>query len=163
MGIQGLLPVCKHVISPCSLEEYRNKSVAIDGYSWLHKAVYGCCVELALKQINIKSKKWIQYCINLIDMILYYNITIYMVFDGANLPAKAATEKSRALDRLKNYEKGIQALKDCNNDYNNYNVRMYFSRCIDVNPEMAAELIQILRTTRKSVEIIVAPYEADAQ
>ncbi len=42
-------------------------------------------------------------------------------------------------------------------------VRTHLSRAVDVNPEMAAKLIHILRRFRPTVRVVVAPYEADAQ
>ena len=38
-----------------------------------------------------------------------------------------------------------------------------FCGAVDVNPEMAAQLIHVLHSFRKEVYTIVAPYEADAQ
>ena len=52
MGIQGLLPLLKDITQQCSLELYRKKKIAVDGYSWLHKAIYGCCLELGTNQKN---------------------------------------------------------------------------------------------------------------
>lgn len=46
MGIQGLLPLISSVIEVTTLESCRGKSVAVDGYAWLHKSVYGCSEEL---------------------------------------------------------------------------------------------------------------------
>lgn len=46
MGIQGLLPLLKPITKHVHLKEYAGKSVAVDGYSWLHKGVYSCSREL---------------------------------------------------------------------------------------------------------------------
>lgn len=81
------------------------------GYAWLHKSVYGCCVELASGR---ESDKWLTYCLNLIDMLVSFNITVHMVFDGANLPAKEVTEQHRAASRAKALENGLQLLHSAN-------------------------------------------------
>ena len=96
MGITGLLPLLKHITSCVNLSQYRGKKVAVDGYSWLHKSVSCCAYELVTNQ---PTNKWMKYCLHLIDQLLEYGIVVYMVFDGANLPAKADTEKERAAIR----------------------------------------------------------------
>lgn len=46
MGINGLLRNTKSVAQKKHISHYRNKTVAIDGYSWMHKAVYKCALEI---------------------------------------------------------------------------------------------------------------------
>lgn len=144
MGIAGLLPLLKPVTRTNHVRSYRNKTVAIDGYAWLHKAVYGCCIELATGQ---ESDKWISYCINLIDMLLSHEIIVHMVFDGANLPAKQITETARAANRDAALKKGLELLHSRNKD-----ARSYLSRAIDITPRMAAKLIKQLRESRPEVD-----------
>ncbi len=74
------------------LSEYKHKSIAIDGYAWLHKSVFSCCVELAMDN---HSDKWINYCIRLVEMLLSCEINVYLVFDRSQLPAKLNTELNR--------------------------------------------------------------------
>lgn len=62
MGIQGLLPLLKPVTKSNNIKSYRNKRVAIDGYAWLHKAVYGCCVELATGKNVLNNITGVSYC-----------------------------------------------------------------------------------------------------
>jgi len=47
MGITGLLPLLKPVAKDGHVSQFKGKTVAVDGYVWLHRAVYGCCVQLA--------------------------------------------------------------------------------------------------------------------
>jgi hypothetical protein len=47
MGITGLLPLLKPVVKDGHVSQFKGKTVAVDGYVWLHRAVYGCCVQLA--------------------------------------------------------------------------------------------------------------------
>lgn len=46
MGINGLLPVLKSIATTTHVSRYEGKTVAIDGYSWLHKGAYGCSREI---------------------------------------------------------------------------------------------------------------------
>lgn len=46
MGINGLLPVLKSITKPTHVSKYKGTSVAVDGYSWLHKGAYCCSKEL---------------------------------------------------------------------------------------------------------------------
>jgi exonuclease-1 len=156
MGIQGLLPQLKGLTKSTNIGAYRNKRLAIDGYAWLHKAVYGCCLELATGK---ETLQWVNYCIAFIDMLLHNDIEVFLVFDGANLPAKQSTEEGRADNRAQNLKTGLGYLQK--NDFSN--ARTYLSRAVDVTPRMAARLIHILRQKRPTVRCIVAPFEADAQ
>lgn len=157
MGIQGLLVAVKPVIQTSHVSQFRGKRVAVDGYCWLHKAVYGCCVELA--QGRDTNKAWISYCMQYINMLLHHQIHIVMVFDGDALPAKLATEVERRKGRAENLRKA----KDYEARGDHSNARNYYARAVDVTPKMAAELIAFLRQHCPQVECIVAPYEADAQ
>ena len=62
MGITGLLPRLQPVTKHIHISEFRGKIVAVDGYCWLHKAIYGCCIDIC---IGKSSDQWIYYCINL--------------------------------------------------------------------------------------------------
>jgi exonuclease-1 len=79
MGIQGLWPLLKDCIRSGHVGEFRGRRVAVDAYVWLHRAVFGCCVELAQGQ---PSDKWLKYCIEMIDFLLALDISVYLVFDG---------------------------------------------------------------------------------
>eukprot|EP01133_Synstelium_polycarpum_P006716 gene6716-7809_t len=48
MGITGLLLFLAPVTRDIHVKDYAGKRVAIDGYSWLHKAAYSCSQELCL-------------------------------------------------------------------------------------------------------------------
>ena len=47
MGIQGLHQELKRYTKPAHVEQFAGKRVAIDGYSWLHKAAYSCAGAVA--------------------------------------------------------------------------------------------------------------------
>ena len=111
MGIQGLLSNLSNVMTPSHISNFRNKRIAVDGYSWLHKGIYGCSMDLALGKENYS---WIKYCLRFIDMMLSFHISITMVFDGANLPSKMVTEIDRENKRSESKQKAMDMLKSRN-------------------------------------------------
>jgi len=46
MGVKGLLPVLASIVKKVSLTTYAGKTIAIDGYVWLHRATFSCAKEL---------------------------------------------------------------------------------------------------------------------
>lgn len=154
MGITGLLPLLKPVTKDSNISSYRNKTIAIDGYAWLHKAVYSCCMELALGQ---ESDLWMSYCLNLIDMLLFNRITVYMVFDGANLPAKNITENTRARKRSEALAAALLHQQSDKKD-DREKARGFFAKAVDVTPRMAGQLIKVLRKSRPKVILFNAFY-----
>mgnify|MGYP000088100889 CR=1 FL=1 len=154
MGISGLLQALRDVMDYVSVEEFRGKTAAIDGYAWLHKGVYACSTELCLGK---KTDRYIKYIMDKIDMLLKMGVIPYMVFDGDYLPMKAGKEEERAASRKKNLKRGVEYLKNGNSRA----AHNCFVKAVDVTPEMAFEVIKRLR--ERNVQYIVAPYEADAQ
>lgn len=92
MGIAGLLPLLKSISRQVHIRKYAGCSVAIDAYSWIHKGIYGSALDLYLKKPN---RKYIEYCVNRIKMLLAFNVKPIMVFDGGPLPAKLGKETER--------------------------------------------------------------------
>lgn len=156
MGIQGLLPLLKPVMTPCHISSFRRQRVAVDGYAWLHRSAYSCTQELALKE---SSSKWINFCIRLLDMLLEHDIHVVLVFDGANLPAKSKTDANRHSSRVSNLQQALEH----HQQGNAAQARSHFARSVSITPRMAAQFIAIVRQHRPQVECIVAPFEADAQ
>ena len=175
MGITGLLPCLKEHMKTSTLSCLRGKTIGVDAYAWLHKAVYGCAVELCAEQEqacdtdcngqrrttngSTMTTKWIKYILNLVDMFIYHNIKLVMVFDGADLLAKAQTESSRASSRSSK----LLTAKRLSEEGKVKEAYAYFAGAVDVNPWMAAKLIRVLKSTRPEVQTMVAPHEADAQ
>ncbi len=139
MGIQNLLPAIKPVIdADLHISAFRGKRVAVDGYCWLHKAVYGCCADLCQ---NKPTTAWIQYCFAYIEMLLAHDIDVTLVFDGAELPAKVGIESDRALKRKVALQKAQEyASKD-----DHRSARSFYAQAVDVTPLMAAQLIQVTK------------------
>lgn len=79
MGIQGLIPFCDKATKPTTLAEMRGKTVAVDSYCYLHRGAYAVSDKLIK---NIKTTSHIDYCMKYVNMLLSFNITPIMVFDG---------------------------------------------------------------------------------
>lgn len=106
MGVNGLLQHLKEIQDPCSLERYRGKTLAIDTYGWLHRALVSCAEDLCLGR---PTRKYITYILNKIQMLQHFGITPFFVFDGASLSTKQETNlKRRELrSEAKNWLKSI--------------------------------------------------------
>ncbi|KAI1306263.1 Rad2 nuclease [Mortierella claussenii] len=154
MGIQGLLPLLKSIEKPVHLKDYAGKTLAVDGYVWLHKGAFACAQELCLSQ---DTDKYITYFMRKIEMFKFFGVKPYVVFDGGYLPSKALTEQ----DRLARREESKKQAMDLLQAGKSRQALEQFRRCVDVTPEMAHAVIQALKT--EQVDYVVAPYEADAQ
>ncbi|CAK4659946.1 unnamed protein product [Aphanomyces euteiches] len=154
MGISNLLPQLKSIAEETTLHKFKGKTIAVDGYVWLHRGVYSCSQELCLGQ---DSDRYVNYFMERVDFLLNCGIHPYIVFDGGPLPMKKATEDVRRASREKHRTAGLEFLKNKNYDM----ARQSFVKAVDVSPYMAYRVIQRLKM--KQVKYVVAPYEADAQ
>ncbi|KAM7535737.1 hypothetical protein Aperf_G00000095849 [Anoplocephala perfoliata] len=136
MGVTGLLPFLKKCTRQVNIKDFRGYTVAIDAYCWIHRASYSCAMDLALG--NPTSQP-------------------ILVFDGANLPAKAETESKRHISKKMYREKAAQHLLEGNRKA----AQECFERCVEVTQKMAQDVIKATRDL--GVDCIVAPYESDAQ
>lgn len=140
MGITGLLPLLEDIKRDINICEYKNKVVAVDAYVWLHQCAFGCAESLCT---GVPTNQYVWSFIRKVKQLMHVGCKPYIVFDGARLPAKAATEESREAHRKK-------ALSEGN-----------FTSALDVNAEMARCVMQALKQI--NIPFVVAPYEADAQ
>ncbi|XP_012574704.1 exonuclease 1 isoform X2 [Cicer arietinum] len=131
--------------------------VGIDAYSWLHKGAYSCSMELCLDSDSERKLRYIEYFMHRVNLLRYYKVTPVVVFDGGNVPCKAATEKERNRKRNANRELAMAKLKEGNVNA----ASELFQRAVNITPHMAHKLIQTLKS--ENIEFVVAPYEADAQ
>jgi exonuclease-1 len=90
--LQGLLPILKPITKARHLREYRGKSVAVDGYSWLHKGAYACSKELCEGRY---TDRFVNYCMSRVELLRGNGVTPVIVFDGGRLPMKAEEEETR--------------------------------------------------------------------
>lgn len=169
MGISGLLPQLKSITKNVHIKSYAGQTVAIDGYAWLHKGVFCCAQELCLGQ---PTDRYVRYCMKKIKLLLHFKVIPFVVFDGADLPAKAGTERERESKREEGKRIGKQLLESANRMKGSMHLktqmrkkqadaRQHFVKGCDVTPFMAYCWIKELRAL--NVSFVVAPYEADAQ
>ncbi|KIY72069.1 PIN domain-like protein [Cylindrobasidium torrendii FP15055 ss-10] len=154
MGIQGLLPKLKSIRRTRHLDEYNGKTVAVDGYAWLHMGVHTCATELALEK---PTNKYVDYMMSRVRIMRHHGIVPYIVFDGGPLPAKKGTE----LEREKKRKEALEKAKKLHEAGKHSEARKSFATCVDVSPQMAYQCIKALKA--QGVQYVVAPYEADAQ
>lgn len=58
-------------------------------------AAYSCSMELCLNSTSERKLRYIDYFMHRINLLRHYNLTPVVVFDGGNIPCKAATEQER--------------------------------------------------------------------
>ncbi|KAI1000152.1 hypothetical protein K3495_g8046 [Podosphaera aphanis] len=154
MGISGLLPLLKSIHKTCTLKSFEGKTLGIDAYGWLHRGVIACTMELATGK---PTRKFVDFAMNRVRMLQHFGVTPFLVFDGDNIPSKAAIEADRARKRDQSRKAGFNLL----NAGKTSQAHLEFQRSLDVTPEMAQQLIEELKLN--GVKYIVAPYEADPQ
>ncbi|CAD6229625.1 unnamed protein product [Miscanthus lutarioriparius] len=154
MGIQGLLPQLKSIMSPISAEELRGQTVAVDTYSWLHKGALSCGDRLCK---GIPTTRHIEYCMHRVNMLRHFGVKPILVFDGGLLPIKSYQETKRSRSRKENLERA----REHEASGNSRAAFECYQKAVDITPRIASELIEVLK--KEKVDYIVAPYEADAQ
>lgn len=87
-----MLPLLKPITKKTHLRDFSGKTVAIDGYSWIHKGVYGSGLAI-FEGKDVSSH--VTYCIKRLSMFLDAGVTPIFVFDGGPLPMKAGQEAER--------------------------------------------------------------------
>ncbi|KAL5108795.1 Exonuclease 1 [Taenia crassiceps] len=101
-------------------------------------------------------------------MVLEAGVRPILVFDGANLPAKAETEAKRRRHCLLDLPMCFRSRKMYRERAAQYLLegdrkaaQECFERCVEVTAEMARSVIKAAR--KLGVDCIIAPYESDAQ
>ncbi|KAJ3252544.1 Rad2 nuclease [Chytriomyces hyalinus] len=154
MGISGLLPLLEPIKKNKHLRDYAGMRVAVDTYVWLHRAAFGCAMDLGLGK---KTTAYVSFCMKRVALLRQFGITPVLVFDGGCLPMKSHTERERRLRRQEAKKKAHEELLKGDTS----KAMEMFQQCVNITPNMALELIKALR--KEKIEFIVAPYEADAQ
>jgi 5'-3' exonuclease len=84
-------------------------------------------------------KRYVHYAMQRVRLLRHYGIHPYIVFDGGNLPAKRGTEEERRRRRTENLAcANALAAKGKHSQ-----ARDYYSKCVDVTPEMTFQLIKV--------------------
>ncbi|ODV81651.1 PIN domain-like protein [Suhomyces tanzawaensis NRRL Y-17324] len=154
MGITGLLPHLKEIQELTSLERFRGKTLAIDTYGWLHRGLISCAQELCQGQ---PTRKYINSILKKVEMLRYFGVEPYFVFDGASLPTKAETAKDRRLKREEAQKKADELTRTGNHKL----AWKEFMKAACVTHEMAKSIMVELDALH--IRYVVAPYEADPQ
>ena len=155
MGIKGLIKALKvNQLRSGHVEEFKDKSLAIDGYAWLHRGAYSCALELATGQA---TSRHIDFFMHRVAMLQHYGVIPIVVLDGAPLPGKAGVNAARSAKRKENLKKGHE-LMDAGR---RFEAEQCFQKAISITAEMANVLHRTL--LHKGIQCIVAPFEADAQ
>lgn len=154
MGVTGLLPQLKEIQTPNNLLEYKGKTLAIDTYSWLHKAIVSCAQELCQ---NKPTQKYITSVLKKVEMLRHFGVEPYLVFDGASLPTKAATAAERRTKREEAQKKADEYMAKGNRLL----AWKEFMKAAGVTSQMAKSIM--VELDRRGIKYIVAPYEADPQ
>ncbi|CAF3685500.1 unnamed protein product [Adineta steineri] len=156
MGIEGLHPLLKSAIHRVDIKtaEFRGTTCAVDTSFLLHRGAYACAGKLAKKET---TDKYIVYVTRFVERLLEWNIKPIMVFDGSALPAKRITNANRSDERERNRLRAQKALASGKTR----EAEQFFQKAIEITPDMVLNVIRTLRTM--GIDVIVAPYEADAQ
>lgn len=154
MGVTGLLQHLKEIQEPCTLERYRGKTLAVDTYGWLHRGLISCAQELCQ---GTSTRKYINYVMKRVDMLCYFGVEPYLVFDGAYLPTKADTAKERRAKREDARAKADAFLKKGDRK----SAWKEFMKAAGVTPAMAKSIM--VELDARNIKYVVAPYEADPQ
>nr|ACU20025.1 unknown [Glycine max] len=154
MGIQGFLPLLKSIMVPIHIKDLKGCSVAVDTYSWLHKGALSCSTELCK---GMPTTRHIEYCMHRVNLLRHFGDKPILVFDGGLLPMKSEQENKRARARKDNLARAVEH----ESDGNLAAAYECYQKAVDISPQIACELIQVLK--QENLQYIVAPYEADAQ
>lgn len=154
MGVTNLLPQLKDIQQNVSLTDYKGKTLAVDAYGWLHRGLILCAQDLCLQK---PTQSYITSVKKKIDMLRYFGVEPYLVFDGASLPTKEAT----ALQRREKRRIARETANQCIKTGNKKAAWKEFMKAAGVTPEMAKAIMVELDRCR--VKYVVAPYEADPQ
>lgn len=154
MGVNGLLPLLKSIHRHQTLKVYAGQTLGVDAFGWLHRGAVACALQLALDK---PTTQYVSFCINRVRMLLDFGITPYLVFDGDSVPSKSGTNAKRRKDRDAAKELGMSLYRSGRKEQ----AFQELQKAVTVTPQMTHTLIEELR--RMNVQILVAPYEADAQ
>jgi exonuclease-1 len=150
MGIGDLLVILRHLFKEKQLSDFKDKRIGIDGYCWLHKAVYCDNMDLAF---NENSTGFIYFIKNKLNKMIKAGCIPVMIFDGDKLPIKNAEESEREYKRDIKRKEAYKLLEE--NRVEEAKLKMTTS--IDINHEMVLKMVPMLEEL--DVEYIFAPYE----
>lgn len=155
MGIQNLLPFVKNACRQGNMSEFSGCSVAIDVSCLLHRGLFGCTESVAQGK---KTNFYIYYVEKHVKALLALGCHVIMVLDGRTLPAKKNTNDERRQRRADNIRAGELLLSEGKLD----EALVKFKRATEITSDVVESTIQHFRDF-ENLDIIVSPYESDAQ
>jgi len=177
MGVAGLSAFLKRSGKRTSLSEFKGKRVAVDGNVWLHRGTYSCAVELVA---GTPTNGHILYCRRMANLLRSHGVFAVVVFDGKRLPAKNEEHERRRILRAraqKDMDEHDEYVRQLEADVQSgggvpgaqaslVEMRLMQEaaarRAVRVTDDMVSAAMADLRTI-EGVEVMRAPYEADAQ
>ncbi|KAI8356106.1 PIN domain-like protein [Choanephora cucurbitarum] len=154
MGISGLLHLLKPITQKIHIKQYAGQTVAIDGHVLLHRGAFGAASKIANNQ---STDSYIQYFMFYIGLFRHFGVTPLVVFDGLPLPLKQITNNDRRTKRDAKLAEGMRY--QFQGDHTK--AQKCFQQSISISEDMIRSVI--LELQKQKVEVIVAPYESDAQ
>ena len=149
MGIRNLMKFIEHACQKTTISELKqqneSKVVAIDVSCLIHKALY-------------TGQSPVVFIKRYVRMLRIKKFQVILVFDGLPNPIKNETNIKRKSRRESDRKKG-EALLEKGDVIEAMRV---FRRCTSISRTEVREIIYELRSSR-GIEVIEAPYEADAQ
>ena len=88
MGIRGLWPQIECIQEDVHIASLEHKTLAIDGYAFLHRGARTCATELARGE---PTEGYVRWFMRKLAKLHRYEIRAIIVFDGRALPAKSET------------------------------------------------------------------------
>lgn len=155
MGIPNLLPFVKKACRQGNISELSHQSVGVDVSCLLHRGLIGCADKVAH---GSETDFYIRYVMKYVKALLANDCHVILVFDGQPLPAKKETNSSRREKRNFHMQRGDLLMSqgraseayDC------------FKRGAALTTDVIESTVQAFRHLNM-VDVIVAPYESDAQ
>lgn len=77
-----------------------------------------------------------------VHLLRHHKVQPYIVFDGGPLPAKKGTE----IERRKRREENLRQARDLEARGRHSEARDCYVKCIDVTPQMAFQVIKVIRS-----------------
>ena len=176
MGITGLLPQLRPAMRQISIGELKGQRVAVDANVWVHRGTYVCASDLVLGR---PTDAYALYCRKLCLRLREFGVFPLLVFDGHAIPAKAITSRKRRAVRAsarRSLDETIEAVRELEARAHDSpsdalqaelgEARVALERAAQKAVEVTGEMVEhVINVCRKleGVEVLRAPYEADAQ
>ncbi|BAM42387.1 uncharacterized protein TOT_040000754 [Theileria orientalis strain Shintoku] len=140
-----------------NIKRYAGCVAAVDAMCWIHRSMVSSAVANVRGEM---SDKFLKFIISMLSLLLSYNITPIMVFDGYEMPAKKAENMMRRERREKAKKEALEMIAKNKNKINT-EIMKKCMQAIHITPEIIYRVISVCK--KINVAVIVSPFEADAQ